>query len=430
MSNTPTITPFLWFDHQAKEAADFYCSVFPNSSLENIVRNGDAVLVVDFILNGKKFSALNGGPKFQFNPSISFFVSCDTPDEVEAVWSKLTDGGLALMPLAKYDWSERYGWAQDKYGLSWQIMLGKFASTDQKIMPSFLFTGPQRGQGEAAVRFYTQLFPQSAIAMLLPYSANETGPEGSLKFAEYSLAGQTFAAMDNPMAEPGFTFNEAVSFVVNCETQDEVDFFWERLTANGGEESMCGWLKDQFGLSWQVIPEALPRLLGDPNPAVAQRAMQAMLQMRKIEIARLTADRADTPKASITVQSTVLVPVEKIWRLWTEPDHIVHWNNASDDWHTPKAVNDLRPGGRFVFTMAARDGSFSFDFGGTYDEILEHQRIAYTMDDGRKATVTFATAGASTHLTEEFEAENHHTHEMQRSGWQAILDNFKKYTER
>ncbi|MEQ1745541.1 MAG: VOC family protein [Saprospiraceae bacterium] len=429
MNNTQTITPFLWFDHQAEEAANFYCSVFPNSSLESVARNGDTVMVVGFVLNGKKFSALNGGPKHQFNPSVSFFVSCDTPHEVQAVWSKLADGGMVLMPLNKYDWSEQYGWVQDKYGLSWQIMLGKFASTDQKIMPSFLFTGPQRGHGEAAVRFYTQLFPQSAVAMLFPYSANETGPEGSLKYAEFSLAGQTFAAMDNPMAEPAFTFNEAVSFVINCDTQDEVDFFWEKLTADGGEESMCGWLKDQFGVSWQVIPEALLRLLGDPNPAVAQRAMMAMLQMRKIEIARLAAEPADAPKTSITVQSTVNAPVTKIWQLWTEPEHIVQWNNASDDWHTPKAANDLRPGGNFVYTMSAKDGSFRFDFSGKYDDVVENQRITYTIEDGRKVVVLFETNGTSTVITETFEAENLHSHEMQRSGWQAILDNFKKYAE-
>lgn len=148
MATTNKITPFLWFDGQAEEAAKFYTSIFPNSKIEKIVRSGDTVMVVDFSLDGQKFNALNGGPQFKFN--------------------------------------------------------------------------------------------------------------------------------------------EAISFVVNCDTQDEVDYFWEKLTADGGEESMCAWLKDKFGVSWQIVPEALPRLLADPDPAVAQTAMAAMLKMRKIVIADLT----------------------------------------------------------------------------------------------------------------------------------------------
>ncbi len=147
MATTKKITPFLWFDGQAEEAAKFYTSVFPNSNIEKVVRNGDTVMVVDFSLDGQKFTALNGGPQFKFN--------------------------------------------------------------------------------------------------------------------------------------------ESISFVVHCDTQDEVDYFWEKLTADGGEESMCAWLKDKFGLSWQIVPEALPRLLSDPDPAVAQTAMTAMMKMRKIIIADL-----------------------------------------------------------------------------------------------------------------------------------------------
>ena len=286
MEKLQKITPFLWFDNQAEEAANFYVSIFKNSKIGNVVRNNGAVLVVDFSLDGQKFNALNGGPQFQFN--------------------------------------------------------------------------------------------------------------------------------------------EAVSFVVHCDTQDEVDYFWEKLTA-GGEESMCGWLKDKFGLSWQIVPDILPKLLSDPDPAKAQTAMAAMMQMRKIVIA----DLSKMPeKTAITVENTVDAPVEKVWRLWTEPEHILHWNNASDDWHTPKAVNDLRAGGHFSFTMAAKDGSFSFDFAGVYDEVIENQRIAYTIADGRKVEVTFKGMGDKTAITETFEAENMNSPDMQRQGWQAILDNFKKYAER
>lgn len=427
MATIQKITPFLWFDKQAEEAANFYVSTFKNAKIGNVVRHGDAVMVVDFALDGQKFNALNGGPQFKFNPSVSIFVVCETEAETDAVWNNLLDGGMALMPLERYPWSEKYGWVQDRYGLSWQISLGRLADVGQKFTPSLLFTGAHRGQAEAAVRFYTELFADTSITGILHYGAGEAGPEGTVKHAQFSLHNQTFMAMDHPLDEP-FTFNEALSFVVNCDNQAEVDYFWDKLTADGGEESMCGWLKDKFGVSWQIIPEALPRLLSDSDPAKAQRAMMAMMQMRKIEIDKLTAEPGEQ-KTAITVENTVNAPVEKVWKFWTGAEHIVHWNNASDDWHTPKAVNDLRAGGHFVFTMAAKDGSFSFDFGGVYDEVVENKYIAYTIADGRKVNIRFEGDGASTRVVETFEAENMHSHEMQRSGWQAILDNFKAYTE-
>ena len=134
-------------------------------------------------------------------------------------------------------------------------------------------------------------------------------------------------------------------------------------------------------------------------------------------------------KSMITVSTTVSSPIEKVWDSWTNPAHIVNWNNASDDWHTPKASNDLRKDGRFTFTMAAKDGSFSFDFGGTYTSVEPQQKISYIMDDGRVATVRFEQEGNAVKITEEFQAENIHSLEMQEAGWQAILNNFKKYTE-
>jgi uncharacterized protein YndB with AHSA1/START domain len=134
-------------------------------------------------------------------------------------------------------------------------------------------------------------------------------------------------------------------------------------------------------------------------------------------------------KTVITVENTVNAPVAKVWEFWTKPEHITRWNNASDDWHTPHAENDLRAGGNFVYTMAAKDGSFAFDFGGIYDAVIVNEYIEYTMGDSRKVTVNFTDQGGSTKVTESFEAENTNPVEMQRSGWQAILDNFKKYTE-
>ena len=134
-------------------------------------------------------------------------------------------------------------------------------------------------------------------------------------------------------------------------------------------------------------------------------------------------------KTAITVETTVNAPVEKVWQLWSEPEHITKWNSASEDWHTPRATNDLRTGGKFTSRMEARDGSMGFDFGGIYDEVIPHKTIAYAMEDGRKVKVVFEENGSETKVTETFDAEGTNSDEMQRAGWQAILDNFKKYVE-
>ena len=136
-----------------------------------------------------------------------------------------------------------------------------------------------------------------------------------------------------------------------------------------------------------------------------------------------------TNTKTITVEATVNAPVEKVWEFWTKPEHIVKWNNASDDWHTPRAENDLRVGGSFLTRMEAKDGSFGFDFGGVYDDVQENRYIEYTIGDGRKVKVDFTSEGNATKVVETFETENTHSIEMQRGGWQAILDSFKKYTE-
>ncbi len=134
-------------------------------------------------------------------------------------------------------------------------------------------------------------------------------------------------------------------------------------------------------------------------------------------------------KTSITVETTVNAPVEKVWNFWSAPEHIIGWCNASDDWHTPRADNDLRTGGKFSSRMEAKDGSFGFDFGGVYDDVQDHKLIEYTIADGRKVSIKFSGEGDGTKVVETFDAESTHPVEMQRAGWQAILDNFKKYTE-
>jgi len=134
-------------------------------------------------------------------------------------------------------------------------------------------------------------------------------------------------------------------------------------------------------------------------------------------------------KTSITVETTVNAPVEKVWHLWSSPEHITKWATASEDWHTPRAENDLRTGGKFLSRMEAKDGSMGFDLGGVYDEVIPNKTIAYTIGDGRKVKIDFTDLGGSTKITETFEAEGTNPVEMQRAGWQSIIDNFKKYAE-
>jgi len=136
-----------------------------------------------------------------------------------------------------------------------------------------------------------------------------------------------------------------------------------------------------------------------------------------------------TVKTIITVEATINASVRQVWKFWTDPEHIIHWNNASDDWHTPWAENDFRVGGSFISRMEAKDGSFGFDFAGAYNEIILHEHIVYTIFDGRKVHISFSPEGNSTTIIESFEAEDQHSIELQKNGWQSILDNFKRYVE-
>ena len=134
-------------------------------------------------------------------------------------------------------------------------------------------------------------------------------------------------------------------------------------------------------------------------------------------------------REKITIEAVIKADVNKVWEMWNQPEHITKWNQASDDWHSPTSENDLRTGGKFKTRMEAKDGSMGFDFGGTYDEVVTNEIIRYTMDDGRQVSVKFTQEGELTRVTETFEAESTNSVEMQRTGWQAILDNFKKYAE-
>jgi predicted 3-demethylubiquinone-9 3-methyltransferase (glyoxalase superfamily) len=256
--NNNNIHPCIWYDGNAKAAAEFYCSLFPNSKITT-----DSPMVVKWQLAGQTFMGLNGGPMFKPNPSISFLIICEDDNEIEMLWKTLSEDGMVMMPLDKYDWSERYGFVQDKFGLAWQIMKGKYSDVNQKITPTFLFVGNSFGKAEAAVKYYTEVVKSSSVDGILLYAENEGPAAGSVKHSQFVLDGKVFMAMDG-YGEHKFAFNEGISFVVECKDQEEIDYFWNTFTSNGGQESMCGWLKDKFGVSWQIIPKNIGTIIMDP----------------------------------------------------------------------------------------------------------------------------------------------------------------------
>ena len=276
---TYPISTCLWFDGKAKEAAIFYQSVFQND-FEPISENP---LAVNYSIAGRRFMHLNGGPGFPINPSISFFIGSTSKEELNVLWEKLSNEGLILMALNTYPWSEWYGWCQDKYGVNWQLMLGHESS--HKIMPNLLFVQQNNGKANEAIEFYTSIFNPSSVISVNRYEKGEPDVEGHIKYSQFSLNTLPFGAMDSS-APHQFNFNEGVSFIVMVDTQEEIDYYWEKFSA-GGHPGKCGWIKDKFGVSWQVIPSILGKLMN--NPETAPKAMYAFMQMTKMIIADLTA---------------------------------------------------------------------------------------------------------------------------------------------
>jgi predicted 3-demethylubiquinone-9 3-methyltransferase (glyoxalase superfamily) len=287
---TQKITPHLWYDKEAREAAELYTSTFENSRIKNITVLSDTpsgtVDIVSIELAGQQFELLSAGPLFKFTPAVSFLVSCATNEEVDAIWAKLADGGQALMPLDSYPFSERYGWTQDRYGLSWQVMNAGSRPITQKIIPTLLFVGNVAGKAEEAMSFYTSVFPDSATGPIDRYGkGEEPDREGTVKHGAFTLFGQQFAAMDSAHKHD-FTFNEAVSLMVHCDDQAEIDRYWDSLTAVP-EAEQCGWLKDRYGLSWQIVPTAMDRMIASKDKEKLARVTEAFLKMKKFDIATL-----------------------------------------------------------------------------------------------------------------------------------------------
>jgi len=294
------ITPHLWFDTQAKEAAQLYTSLFDDSQITDVTvlrdtPSGDCD-VVYFTLAGQPFQAISAGPEFKFTPSISFRIDCASAEEVDELWRKLNAGGETLMPLDSYPFSDRYGWTNDRFGLSWQIMHSSSGDVPQKIVPSLMFVGDVCGKAEEAIKLYTSVFPNSQVGELRRYGPGaEPEPEGSVQFAAFTLDGYHLAAIESAL-EHNFSFNEAVSLIVGCENQEEIDYYWERMSGVP-ESEQCGWLKDRFGVSWQIVPRKMDEMMRTADEETLRRVTQTFLPMKKLDLAELEAAYAGAVRA-------------------------------------------------------------------------------------------------------------------------------------
>lgn len=295
------IIPHLWFDKEAVEAAEFYSATFPASKIISTTAlpntpSGDCDIVT-FDIWGHRFMSISAGPLFKINASISFMVNFDpkffkgSEDEarkaLDYAWDKLSDGGTVLMPIDEYFYSKRYGWIQDKYGVSWQLILTD-PNEDPRptIIPSLMFADKNAGRAEEAIKFYLSVFRDTKMGQIHRYGPDQQPDDpNSIAFADFMLEKSWFSAMDSARME-NTVFNEAISLMVYCKNQEEIDYYWDKLSAVP-EAEQCGWVKDQFGVSWQVVPESLDKMMSDKDPERSARVTQAFLRMKKFDLAEL-----------------------------------------------------------------------------------------------------------------------------------------------
>lgn len=294
MSTSP-IVPCVWMDHQAEEAARFYTALLPGGRVTAVSRYPDtfdnpggkprgSVLTVEFEVAGQRITALNGGPQFAPNPSVSMLLELRDAAEVDRVFAALAEGGTVRMPLGEYPWSPRFGWVSDRYGLSWQVMTG--GADAPKLMPTLMFVGAQCGKAAEALALYARVLSGARVEAVEHYGDGHC-PDRLVKHARLALGGQTLALMDGPGPHE-FSFNEGVSLQVMCADQAEVDRCWRALS-EGGAPGPCGWLKDRFGVSWQVVPVQIADWLASEDNAARDRAFGAVMEMEKLDLAAIEA---------------------------------------------------------------------------------------------------------------------------------------------
>lgn len=272
MNAQPEIYPCIWFNQNGREAAEFYCSVFPGGELRD-----DNGMVQRFRIMDTPFMLLNGGPKFRPNGAVSYFVYTGDRATTERIFGAFAEGGTVLMPPGKYPWADHYAWVEDRFGVNWQLDSDPIRSS-QKILPTLLFTPPDDARVREARDHYASIFSDHHLLMEMPAASHEP-----LLFCQFRLGSMLFNAMRS-MEAMDFQFGPGNSFVISCPDQASIDHYWNSLGAGGAFER-CGWLRDRFGVSWQVVPEILPRLLQDPERG--GRVMEALLGMDRIEIETL-----------------------------------------------------------------------------------------------------------------------------------------------
>lgn len=285
-----TIIPYLWYDTQAAQAATFYASLFPDSAVLSVTPlpdtpSGNAEMV-SARLWGQDFQMISAGPQFTFTPAISFMVCVDNAAEVDRIAATLGEGGSVLMPLDSYDFADRYVWLTDRWGLNWQLFWHHAMPPSQRIIPTLMFTGPVCGKAEEAATHYLATLG-GTMGDIWRYGPGGTDKEGTVEHLEFTARGLTLAAMDSAMDHrTGFT--EAISLMVRCEDQAEIDRLWAALSHIPDAEA-CGWCKDRWGLSWQIVPADMDAMLATATPDQMARFMPVMLSQKKFDIASLRA---------------------------------------------------------------------------------------------------------------------------------------------
>jgi len=286
------ITPFLWFEKDMKKITDFYLSVFPGSKIKSSggldhTPSGH-VSTATIEIYGLDFSLMTAGPYLPFKPTVSFIISCDSADEVKTLWARLSATGKILMELSAYPFAEKFGWVQDQYGVSWQIMFSSQMKSPQKVVPTLMFAGTVCGRAEEAVNFYTSVFHNAKINYLVKYGPKDTEKteeKAVVKHAGFTIENCYMGLMDSGRPSP-LSFEQAISFMVSCDTQEEIDFYWEKLT-RGGKEIQCGWLNDKFGFPWQIVPARLGEMMNEGNPEQITRITEAFMKMVKFDVKKL-----------------------------------------------------------------------------------------------------------------------------------------------
>lgn len=280
------IVPHLWFDTDVIQATQTYCDLFENSKILDQstlydTPSGD-VNTVAFQLAGMEFQAL-GAPDFPFNPSISLMVACETKEEVDRLYQALIPGGSELMPLDAYPFSKWYAWISDRYGLSWQIMLVDNIEEHPRIRPCLLFGLDACGKAEEAMEHYKNVFSHVQIGYVNRYQEGEAvDPRAKINYGEVTIEGLPLVVMDHGVGGDA-DFNEAISFIVRCEDEAELDHYWGALSADP-EAEQCGWIKDAYGLSWQITPSELETMLLDGNDQQQRAVTQAVLELKKLDM--------------------------------------------------------------------------------------------------------------------------------------------------